>query len=61
MDFLKNVVVNLRAKGPAAVLCVLVICITLLGVFGQGSTARFAIGVLAGTLVFLGMALAQRT
>jgi len=47
MEFLKNIVVNLKATGPAAVLSVWVICVTLLGVFGSGEMASSAFGLLA--------------
>jgi hypothetical protein len=43
---LRNVVVNLQATGPAAVLCVLIICITTLGILGSGPLAERAMYVL---------------
>lgn len=47
MDFMKNIAVNLKATGPAAVLAVWVICVTLLGIFGAGEIASRALGLLA--------------
>jgi hypothetical protein len=51
--FLKNIVVNLRATGPAAVLIAWLVCITALGLYGSGSLAGMA---LSG-LILLGAAL----
>jgi len=57
MDFLKNLSVNLRATGPAAVMCVWVICVTVLGTLGSGPMAERAMSLLAffggGVLVAL--------
>lgn len=61
VNFLRNIAVNLRAKGPAAVLCTLIVCITLLGLYGTGEHSGSALGILGGALIFLGVALAQRT
>jgi len=47
MEFFKNIAVNLKATGPAAVMCVWVICVTLLGIFGSGPMASSAFGLLA--------------
>ena len=47
MEFLKNLAVNLKAAGPAAVLAIWVICVTLLGLFGSGEMASGAFGLLA--------------
>jgi L-asparagine transporter-like permease len=60
MDFLKNIAVNIRATGPAAVLISLIAGITLLGLFGQGELARSALNILAFATGALGLALAQR-
>jgi len=43
----KNFAINLKATGPAAVIAVWIICVTLLGVFGQGTIADRAMTVLA--------------
>jgi hypothetical protein len=54
MDFLKNIVVNLKATGPSAVLIAWIIGITLLGIFGDGEIAKKAVnylGILGGILV----------
>jgi hypothetical protein len=47
MQFLKNIAVNLKATGPAAVMAIWVICVTLLGIFGTGEMAKSAFGLLA--------------
>jgi hypothetical protein len=57
----KNLQVNLQASGPAAVLCVLFICIASLGVFGQGAIAEKALNLLAAALGIVGTALALRS
>ncbi|MCR6480569.1 hypothetical protein NU688_30755 [Variovorax sp. ZS18.2.2] len=58
MDFFNNVRLSLTAAGPAAVICVLTICITLLGLFGSGPLANGAMSILAigfgGTVFSLG-------
>ena len=61
MDFLKNIAINLQAKGPAAVIIVWIICITALGLLGDGPLAGSALGVLAvvgGTIL---ISLANKT
>ncbi len=47
MEFLKNIAVNLKATGPAAVLTIWVICVTLLGIFGAGEMASRAFFLLS--------------
>ena len=47
MEFLKNLAINLQASGPAAVLSIWVICVTLLGLFGSGDMASRAFMLLA--------------
>lgn len=61
VNFLRNIAVNLRAKGPAAVLCTLTIRITVLGLFGTTDSARFAMAFLCGVFLVIGLTLAQRT
>lgn len=46
VKILANIVMNLRATGPAATLIVLVICVTLLGLYGHGPLAERAMTVL---------------
>jgi hypothetical protein len=60
MDFLKNIAVNLKATGSAAVLISLIIGITLLVFFGQRDLAKSALGILAFATGDLGVVLAQR-
>ncbi|MGP7733593.1 hypothetical protein [Oceanimonas smirnovii] len=49
MDFnpFKNIVVNIKATGAAAILIVWCISVTLLGLFGQGEMAVRAFNLLA--------------
>ena len=59
--FLKNIALSIRATGPAAVLVSWVLCITILGIFGQGeiaSTAMSTLSLLGGLLIVI---LGQRT
>lgn len=60
VNLLANVIVNLRAAGPAAVLAVWIICITLLGLFGEGPIAGRVITVLSVVGSFLAAALAMK-
>ena len=43
----RNLILNLQATGPAAVLCVLIVSIALLEVFGSESLGPKALGLLA--------------
>jgi hypothetical protein len=61
LEFMKNIAINLRATGPAAVLISLIAAITLLGVFGDGPLAKSALGVLAVLTGLVAVGLAQRT
>jgi hypothetical protein len=47
MDLLKNISVNLRAAGPAAVACVWLISMVVLGLYGTGPYAGLALGIIA--------------
>jgi len=60
MNFFRNIAVNLKATGPAAVLISLIGCITLLGLFGQSDLAKSALNILAFVTGALGLVLAQR-
>ncbi|MGD0278080.1 MAG: hypothetical protein ABSC11_02110 [Smithella sp.] len=57
MDFLKNIAVNLTATGPASIIIVWVVCVTLLGIFGTGALAWFAMIVLniAGAVIVVSL------
>jgi hypothetical protein len=46
MDLLQNLAVNLKATGPAAVVAVWFICLTLISIFGTATAAAFSVGVL---------------
>ncbi|WP_143711338.1 hypothetical protein [Magnetococcus marinus] len=45
-DWLKNISVNIRATGPAAVIIVWIIAVTVLGIWGEGGHASYAQGML---------------
>ena len=49
MDFnpFKNIAVNIRATGPAAILICWCISVTFLGLYGQGEIADRALNMLA--------------
>lgn len=49
MDPFKNVSVNIKAAGPAAVIIAWLVCVTVVGLFGEGGLAESA-------LTFLGIA-----
>lgn len=46
MDFFKNLIVNLSATGPAATICVFAMCITAVGIWGQGTLAAMTLAIL---------------
>jgi hypothetical protein len=54
MNFLNNFALNLRATGPAAVIIAWMVCVTLLGLFGTGTSVIMALSVLsiAGGFMF---------
>ena len=55
MDFLKNLSINLKATGPSAVLIVWLICLTVLGLYGNSSSASYVIGGFIGFgVIFIG-------
>ena len=53
MNFFKNITVNLKAKGPAAVLIVWMICLTMIALFGESRTADSVVGFLGGIGVMI--------
>ncbi|BCQ23112.1 hypothetical protein NK8_12370 [Caballeronia sp. NK8] len=53
MDFLKNVKLSLQASGPAAVICVWLICFTAIAIMATGENAKVALGTLGGFGGFL--------
>lgn len=57
MEFLKNIAINLKATGPAAVIIAWILGITAVGVLGQGETATRALNALniVGPLLVLVM------
>lgn len=55
MDLLKNLIVNLSADGPVAALCIVALCITAVGIWGEGPLANTALAILtvvAGGILF---------
>ena len=56
----KNLVINLQAKGPAAVLIALILSITALGLFGEGVAAGGALGILSGLGAMIVVGLTQK-
>ena len=54
----ENIVINLKAAGPSAVIVVWIICVTLLGLFGQGKLSDSALTILAvaGGMILIGLA-----
>jgi hypothetical protein len=61
VDFLKNLVVNLHATGPAAVLVAWVIAVAAVGIFGTGTISLVALLCLWSTGGLLIVALGSRT
>jgi hypothetical protein len=55
LEFLRNIAINLRATGPAAVIIAWIIGIALVGVFGQGEVASKALSALsfAGPMIII--------
>lgn len=49
MEIIKNIVINLRATGLFAVLAIWCLSIAAIGIFGKGSLAYAALGILAGS------------
>ena len=46
MDFLKNIAINLKATGPAAVIISWILSVSLVGILGHGEIASKALTVL---------------
>ena len=61
MNFLKNIMLNIQATGPAAVLIIWILSVCMLGIFGNGVIAEKAISLLTLSFGMIGLALAQRT
>ena len=59
MDFLKNIVVNLKATEVSAVMCVYIIAVTMLGLFGTSQYTGTALGILTTIGVILFVTLGQ--
>lgn len=60
MEFLKNISINLKASGPAAVLISWVVGVTLLGILGEGEITSKAMSVLSVTGALLIAVLGHR-
>lgn len=54
MNFFSNIALNLRANGPAAVMCTWIVAFTLLALLGHGELAGRALTVLTivGGMIF---------
>lgn len=61
MEFFKNVAVNIKATGPAAVLVAWVGAVTILGVLGTGAIASSALFLLAMFIGTVGAALGGKS
>ena len=61
MNFLKNIIINIKATGPAAVLISWVLGVALLGIFGKGEIASHGMNVLSTAGVLFILILTQRT
>jgi len=59
MDFLKNLTINLKATGPAAIIATWILLITAVGLFGSGELANSAMSVLAvaGGMILIALAI----
>jgi hypothetical protein len=57
MNLFRNLALNLQATGPAAVLCVLLLSIAAVGVFGSERLGAEALGLLAMALGVVGTGL----
>jgi hypothetical protein len=55
----KNITLNMKATGPAAVICVWIIAVIVLGLFGQGEFADSAMTYLgvAGGMILVSLTL----
>lgn len=60
MDFLRNIIINLKATGPSAVLITRLICLTAIGLYGSGTIANFVAGALVSIGIILIGAIGQK-
>jgi hypothetical protein len=60
MNPFRNLVMNLQATGPAAVLCVWILSIAVVGVFGSDKLGAQALGLLAAALGAIGVGLVSK-
>jgi hypothetical protein len=61
LAILRNIKINLTAAGPAAVLIVLILSVTALGIFGTGPLAEKAISFMYLLAGIVGVSLASRS
>ncbi len=61
LAILRNIRISLTAAGPAAVLIVLILCVTALGIFGTGPLAERAISFMYLLAGIVGVSLASRS
>lgn len=57
----RNIKISLTAAGPAAVLIVLILSVTSLGIFGSGSLADSAMSFMYVLAGMMGVSLASRS
>lgn len=60
MEWMKNIQVNLQAKGPAAVMIAFIGAVTALGLFGEGDLAGYALGIMSAAFGMFGVSLTQK-
>lgn len=61
LAILRNIKISLTAVGPAAVLVVLILCVTALGIFGSGPLADRAMSFMYVLAGMVGVSLASRS
>ncbi len=61
MAILRNIRINLAAAGPAAVLIMLILSVTALGIFGAGPLADRAMSFMYVLAGMVGVSLASRS
>ena len=55
VQLLRNIAVRIQAPGPAAIMILWLLCVTALGLFGEGEYVRNALNILmffAGLILF---------
>jgi hypothetical protein len=60
VQFFKNIYLKLKATGPAAIICIVVIGVILLGLYGTGPMATSALGIHSTLGIMLTFLVRQR-